>query len=428
MKSVTTKTGLRSEAPVASSSRRNFRFSLRRCPNCHTPFVRMGGMSTTVWDEVKIPTSDPSITTRVHAAVALRQLERLRREVDAASATVTIVLGANSRDTAAEISRATGKSNRQARRDARTAQAIESLPAAGAALARGEVSAEHVAMLHPLLGLPGVEGLVKKATESTVDEFRETVQQFELEARGDEGMGDKQRKRRMLRFFDADLGMIGMSGLLPPIEGAQLRAELEAIADRAYRVKHPDRAEARGAHEEEPLAARLADALLSLVRVAAEEAQTSSTKSSSTRPSVVMTLSLDDHTARIVGQGPVPFSDAMRLATSGNVDLYGALLGMNGEILNLGRDRRFPTLLQRLAVVIRDQKCQYPGCDSPHTRTEVHHVVEYDDGGRTVVWNLTLLCDPHHHFVHDNNLAVDRQPGQPTAIRRKSDGSLYAGP
>ena len=53
-------------------------------------------MRTTVWDGVTIPTKDPSITTRVHAAAALRQLERLRREVDAASAAVTIVLGANS--------------------------------------------------------------------------------------------------------------------------------------------------------------------------------------------------------------------------------------------------------------------------------------------------------------------------------------------
>ncbi len=93
-------------------------------------------MSTTVWDGVKIPTSDPSVTTRVHAAAALRQLERLRREVDAASAKVTIVLGANSRDTAAEISRATGRSNRQARRDAQTTQTVETLPAAGEALAK----------------------------------------------------------------------------------------------------------------------------------------------------------------------------------------------------------------------------------------------------------------------------------------------------
>ena len=222
-------------------------------------------MSTTVWDGVRIPTNDPSITTRVHAAAALRQLERLRREVDAASAKVTIVLGANSRDTAAEISRATGRSNRQARRDAQTAQAIETLPAAGEALANGQVSAEHVAMLHPLLGLPGVAELLEKAATSTVDEFRDTVQRFELDARGDEDIVAKQRKRRLLRSFDAELGMLGITGLLPPVEGARLRAELEAIADRAYRTAHPERAEQRGGHDEEPLAARLADALVSLV-------------------------------------------------------------------------------------------------------------------------------------------------------------------
>ena len=153
-----------------------------------------------------------------------------------------------------------------------------------------------------------------------------------------------------------------------------------------------------------------------------------SAASSACRTAVVITLSLNDHTARIVGQGPVPFTTAMNLAASGNVDLYAAILGMNGEILNLGRDRRFPTLLQRLAVTIRDERCQFTGCNTPHTRAEVHHIIEHDDGGPTLVWNLTLLCDPHHHFLHDNNLYVDRQPGQPTLIRRKSDGSLYAGP
>ncbi len=141
-----------------------------------------------------------------------------------------------------------------------------------------------------------------------------------------------------------------------------------------------------------------------------------------------MTLCLNDHMAKIVGQGPVPFTTAMDLAVSGNVDLYAAILGMDGEVLNFGRDRRFPTLLQRLAVTIRDERCQFPGCDASHSRAEVHHIMEYDDGGPTVVWNLTLLCDPHHHFLHDNNLYIDRQPGQPTLIRRTSDVTLYAGP
>ena len=385
-------------------------------------------MNATVWDEVKIPTSDPSVTTGVHARIALRQLERLRREVDAASAAVTIVLGVNSRDAVAEISRATGKSNRQARRDARTAQTIESLPSAGEALAKGEISAEHVLMLHRLLGVPGVEDLLKDAAASTVDEFRETVQQFELHASGDENMADKQRKRRILRFFGADFGMVGLTGLLPPIEGARLQAELEAIADRAYRAKHPGRAEERGGHHEEPLAARLVDALLSLAIADGQSESLPRRASHCSRAAVVITLSLNDRSARSIGHGPVPFPEAMRTAMSGEVDLYAAVLGMNGEILNLGRDRRFPTLLQRLAVTIRDERCQFPGCHTPHTRAEVHHITEYDNGGQTVVSNLTLLCDSHHHFLHDNDLRVDRKPGQPTTIRRASDGSLYAGP
>ncbi len=414
-------------------------------------------MDTTIWDGVRIPTSDPTVTTRVHAAAALRQLERLRREVDAASAAVTIVLGANSRDTAAEISRATGRSNRQARRDAQTAQTVASLPEAGDALARGEISAEHVAMLHPMLGLPGVEDLAKQAVSSTVDQFREIVQRFELDARGDDDMAARQKKKRMLRFFDADLGMLGVSGLLPPIEGARVRAELEAIADRAYRAAHPERAEERGGHDEEPLAARLADALVSLVTggdtkdtehgdetedtepdedghsrnagmATSPGSMATPSRPSACRTAVVMTLSLDDQTARIVGQGPVPFSSAFDLASSGQADLYAAILGMDGEILNLGKDRRFPTLLQRLAVTIRDEHCQIPGCNSPHTRAEVHHIIEHDDNGPTVVWNLTLLCEPHHHFLHHNHHYVDRKPGQTTVVRRKSDDSLYAGP
>ena len=388
----------------------------------------MGDMNTTVWDEVTIPTSDPSITTRVHAAAALRHLERLRREVDAASASVTIVLGANSRDTAAEISRATGRSNRQARRDAQTAQAIASLPAAGEALAKGEVSAEHVAMLQPMLGLPGVEGLLQKAAATSVDEFRETVQRFELDARGDEDMAAQHKRKRMLRFFNGELGMVGLTGLLPSIEGARVRVELEAIADRAYRAAHPERAEQRGGHDEAPLAARLADALVSLVNGNHDGDGDVPSRASACRTSVVMTISLDNQMAKIIGQGPVPFTQSIDLATSERVDLYAAILGLDGEVLNLGRDRRFPTLLQRLAVTIRDERCQMPGCDAPHSRAEVHHIIEYDDGGPTVVWNLTLLCDPHHHFLHDNNLYVDRKPGRPTVIRRKTDDTLYAGP
>ena len=107
----------------------------------------------------------------------------------------------------------------------------------------------------------------------------------------------------------------------------RLRAELEAIADRVYRAKHPERAEERGGHDEEPLAARLADALMTLIGIDPDGTPSRATGSSTCRTAVVMTISLNDRTARIVGQGPVPFSEAMRMATSERVDLYAAILG-----------------------------------------------------------------------------------------------------
>ena len=47
-------------------------------------------------------------------------------------------------------------------------------------------------------------------------------------------------------------------------------------------------------------------------------------------------------TTRTHAAAALPFTTAMNLAASGNVDLYAAILDMDGEILNLGRDRRSP--------------------------------------------------------------------------------------
>ena len=66
------------------------------------------------------------------------------------------------------------------------------------------------------------------------------------------------------------------------------------------------------------------------------------------------------------------------MATSDRVDLYAAIIGMDGEILNLGKDRRFPTLLQQLTVTIRDERCQIAGCVSPLVGTPAAHVKPTD--------------------------------------------------
>ena len=45
--------------------------------------------------------------------------------------------------------------------------------------------------------------------------------------------------------------------------------------------------------------------------------------------------------------------------------------------------------------------CTRPGCDAPATLTAVHHITEWQDGGRTDIGNEDLACDACHALVHD---------------------------
>ena len=54
----------------------------------------------------------------------------------------------------------------------------------------------------------------------------------------------------------------------------------------------------------------------------------------------------------------------------------------------------------------RDGGCRFPGCTRPTGWTDAHHVVHWRHGGRTDLANLVLLCDHHHHVVHQPDWIV----------------------
>jgi hypothetical protein len=69
-------------------------------------------------------------------------------------------------------------------------------------------------------------------------------------------------------------------------------------------------------------------------------------------------------------------------------------------ILDYGRATRTLSAALFTALVLRDQRCRWPGCDRTPQHCEGHHVWHWESGGPTRLDNLVLLCRRHHHKAH----------------------------
>jgi hypothetical protein len=96
--------------------------------------------------------------------------------------------------------------------------------------------------------------------------------------------------------------------------------------------------------------------------------------------------------------GPIHPTDVERLLC--DCDVARIVTGPNSLPLDAGRARRTAPPAIRRAVVARDGGCRFPGCDRPPGWCEAHHVKHWIDHGPTSLANLVLLCDRHHHVVH----------------------------
>jgi hypothetical protein len=81
------------------------------------------------------------------------------------------------------------------------------------------------------------------------------------------------------------------------------------------------------------------------------------------------------------------------------------VFGPDTEIIDVGRKSRAVNPAQRRAVIARDRHCTWGGCRRPAAWCDVHHIIHWADGGKTVLTNLTLLCRYHHTLTHQQDAA-----------------------
>jgi hypothetical protein len=89
------------------------------------------------------------------------------------------------------------------------------------------------------------------------------------------------------------------------------------------------------------------------------------------------------------------------------------VLGGDGQILDYGRERRFPPESMKEAIRARDRGCIKPDCTVPPEHCDLHHIEPWSDGGTTSVWNLGMFCPSEHRGADKGDFEVVMKNGVP---------------
>jgi hypothetical protein len=169
------------------------------------------------------------------------------------------------------------------------------------------------------------------------------------------------------------------------------------------------------AAEQRTATQRRADALLEICQLALRTDQLP--EHGGQRPQLVVTVPFDVLTGHL-GAGMLDTGQVLSAAQvrrlACDAAIIPAVLGGDGQVLDVGRSRRLFTGAVRRALVLRDGGCAFPGCDRPPRWCEGHHIQPACLAGPTSLDNGVLLCGPHHRVVHHEEwqirLGHDRRP------------------
>jgi hypothetical protein len=310
-----------------------------------------------------------------------------------------------------------------AKREVKTAMALEAMPRVQRALAAGTVSSSAVRVLvaawqeHPEAFSDDEHELLEEASARPADELRRVVSEWShgLDADGGAVRSERLRERRHLNAGPTEAGMVRVNGELDPESGEVVLTAMQAIVDADLRASA--RRDLRTPTQ------RRADAWTELAQRYLNSPE---------RPSVGgerphLTLTVDVGTLRSgTGSGQLDHAGALTAGAVRRVACDAAVMRVvtagDSMPLDVGRKTAVIPAHLRRAVVVRDGACRFPGCRRPQAWCDAHHIVHWADGGETALGNLVLLCRPHHRLVHDGGFRVAMDEGSPTF--RRPDGSV----
>ena len=211
--------------------------------------------------------------------------------------------------------------------------------------------------------------------------------------------------------------------------GEIVRNAVDRRAREIYRAEKAE-ADANGEKVKSTAAQRRHDALLELILQATAAGDVGNEVNVPAITAIIDVTKLPDaKPAEIVGETehgmPVPAATALRWCCDAGISRV--LTGPASTPVDLGHTARLPNRAQRRALAARDRGCTFPGCDRPPGWTSAHHLVHWIHGGATDMVNMALLCNFHHHRVHEGGYGLRRLPNGTLEFTRP-DGTILTVP
>jgi Domain of unknown function (DUF222) len=312
---------------------------------------------------------------------------------------------------------------------AEVARNLASLPQTSAALAAGDIGFHHAAVIAHSVTEVGAEAVVRQESRLLEaahgldpKDLRNVTNVIRYCEDPDGTLADANEKynRRYLHLSQTWEGMWVIDGRLDPEGGATLRTALNALEEKWY------------VGDERSGIQRRADALVELARQRLDAGTLSEVGGQKPHLSITASISTlmkepGAAPADLEWSEPITADTARRLAC--DCAKTRILLGPNSEPIDVGRcTRTIPPALRR-ALVVRDKRCRFPGCDRPPDWCDGHHLIHWIDGGETNLANTCLLCRRHHRFVHELGWQLRwGNPGEIIAIKPWWMGNSSIGP
>ena len=219
-----------------------------------------------------------------------------------------------------------------------------------------------------------------------------------------EADADRKRQGVHLHASPTFAGTVVINGVLDPVGGAVVVAELARLEHQLYLAdQHADIVRTK--------AQRLAAALVEMAQ------RSAATPETARRPKPLFTVLLGDDTFTglcELANGTVitPGTLTPWLTTA---EMETILFDEPTTVISVSSRRNFCGAVRR-AVEVRDRHCQHSsGCDVTVEGCDVNHTVPHVEGGETSHFNGRLECTPHnrHPDKHDHGAQPHPTPARP---------------